>query len=191
LAAKFTHTIRTEAERMYHIIEDLMSLSRIEADRFVAPTGEIDLSAVLRRAMQNMRKQAQACGCRLHLELKDDLPPIPGDYAQLSQLVDNLLSNAVRYGCASADCDIRLAAAAGDGFVRIEVSDTGPGIPSHHLPFITRRFYRVDTARSREGGGTGLGLAIVKHIVERHRGTLSIASGEGRGTTVTVRLPLR
>ena len=190
LAAKFIGTIRDQAERMYRVIEDLMSLSRIEADRFVPPTGEVELGAVLRSAIQNARGSAQACNCKLHLELQDDLPPIHGDLAQLSQVVDNLLSNAVRYGCATPGCDIRLSAATEDGFVRIEVSDTGPGIPRHHLPFITRRFYRVDAARSREGGGTGLGLAIVKHIVERHRGTLSIDSELGKGTTVTVRLPL-
>jgi len=190
LAAKFTATIRTEAERMYRIIEDLMSLSRIEADRFVAPTERVDLDPLLHGSIQNARNQAQACGCKLHLELQDGLPPIPGDYAQLVQVVDNLLSNAVRYGCTSAGCDVRLAAATEDGFLRLEVSDTGPGIPRHHLPFVTRRFYRVDTARSRESGGTGLGLAIVKHIVERHRGTMAIDSEPGKGTTVTVRLPL-
>jgi two-component system phosphate regulon sensor histidine kinase PhoR len=191
LAARFTATIRNEAERMFRIIEDLMSLSRIEADRFVFPTDEVDLGSVMQSAIQNMRHQAQSCGCKLHLELQDDLPPIPGDFAQITQLVDNLLSNAVRYGCATPNCDIRLAAATEDGFVRVEVSDTGPGIPRHHLPFLTRRFYRVDAARSRDGGGTGLGLAIVKHIVERHRGTLAIDSDEGKGTTVTVRLPLQ
>jgi two-component system phosphate regulon sensor histidine kinase PhoR len=191
LAARFTATIRNEAERMFRIIEDLMSLSRIEADRFVSPTDEVDLGSVMQSAIQNMRHQAQSCGCKLHLELQDDLPPIPGDFAQITQLVDNLLSNAVRYGCATPNCDIRLAAATEDGFVRVEVSDTGPGIPRHHLPFLTRRFYRVDAARSRDGGGTGLGLAIVKHIVERHRGTLAIDSDEGKGTTVMVRLPLQ
>ena len=191
LAARFTATIRNEAERMFRIIEDLMSLSRIEADRFVSPTDEVDLGSVMQSAIQNMRHQAQSCGCKLHLELQDDLPPIPGDFAQITQLVDNLLSNAVRYGCSTPNCDIRLAAATEDGFVRVEVSDTGPGIPRHHLPFLTRRFYRVDAARSRDGGGTGLGLAIVKHIVERHRGTLAIDSDEGKGTTVMVRLPLQ
>jgi two-component system phosphate regulon sensor histidine kinase PhoR len=189
LAARFITTIRTEAERMYRIIEDLMSLSRIEADRFVPPNDEVDLSAILRSAIQNVRGQAQKCGCTLHLELQDDLPPLPGDFAQIAQVVDNLLGNAVRYGCSSADCAIRLSAATEGGFIRLEVSDTGPGIPRHHLPFLTRRFYRVDAARSREGGGTGLGLAIVKHIVERHHGTLSIESEPEKGTTVTVRLP--
>jgi two-component system phosphate regulon sensor histidine kinase PhoR len=191
LAAKFIATIRNEAERMFRIIEDLMSLSRIEADRFVVPTDEVDLGSIMQSAIQHVRNQAQACGCKLHLELQDDLPHIPGDFAQVAQLVDNLLSNAVRYGCASPNCDIRLAAATEDGFIRIDVCDTGPGIPRHHLPFLTRRFYRVDAARSRDGGGTGLGLAIVKHIVERHRGTLSIDSDLGKGTTLTVRLPLR
>ena len=190
VAARFTDTIRTEAERMYRIIEDLMSLSRIEADRFVAPGDEVDVGAILRSAVEDARGEARGCGCKLYLQLQDDLPAIPGDFAQLAQVVDNLLSNAVRYGCASPDCDIRLAAATESGFLRLEVSDTGPGIPRHHLPFITRRFYRVDAARSREGGGTGLGLAIVKHIVERHRGTLAIDSELGNGTTVTVRLPL-
>lgn len=191
LTAKFTATIQTEAERMFRIIEDLMSLSRIEADRFVAPTDAVVLGPMLRNAIQHVRAAAQACGCRLHLEIQEDLPSLPGDYAQLGQVMDNLLSNAVRYGCVSPGCDVRLAAATEGSFVRIEVSDTGPGIPRHHLPFVTRRFYRVDAARSREGGGTGLGLAIVKHIVERHRGTLSIDSKLDEGTTVIVRLPLR
>jgi two-component system phosphate regulon sensor histidine kinase PhoR len=191
LAAKFTATIRAQAERMYHIIEDLMSLSRIEADRFVAPTEAVDLGAILCSAVENARGQAQSCGCRLHLELQDDLPPIAGDHGQVTQLVDNLLSNAVRYGCVSAGCAIRVLAGITGDTIRLEVSDTGPGIPRHHLPFITRRFYRVDAARSRDGGGTGLGLAIVKHIVERHRGTLAIDSEVGTGTQVTVHLPLR
>jgi two-component system phosphate regulon sensor histidine kinase PhoR len=191
LAAKFLATIRSQAERMYRIIEDLMSLSRIEADRFVTPTESVDLAAILRSAVQDACGQAQTGGCKLHLDLEEGLPAVPGDFAQLAQVVDNLLSNALRYGCVSPGCEIRLAATSEGGFVRLEVSDTGPGIPRYHLPFVTRRFYRVDTARSREGGGTGLGLAIVKHIVERHRGTLSIESETGKGTTVTVRLPLR
>ena len=142
VAARFTATIRTEAERMYRIIEDLMSLSRIEAGRFVVPGDEVDLSAILRSAIQNARGQAQECGCRLHLELQDDLPVIPGDFAQLAQVVDNLLSNAVRYGCASPDCDIRLAAATDGAFVRLEVSDSRYPAPSpalHHAALLPRR----------------------------------------------------
>jgi two-component system phosphate regulon sensor histidine kinase PhoR len=115
---------------------------------------------------------------------------VAGDFPQLVQLLDNLLGNAVRYGCNRPQCIVRLWVMAEKGSVRLEVSDTGPGISREHLPFLTRRFYRVDEGRSRESGGTGLGLAIVKHIVERHRGTLQIDSAVGRGTSVTVRLPL-
>ncbi len=187
--AKFAGTIRSEAKRMLRIIEDLMSLSRIEADRFVAPSDNIAIASVIRTAVDNIRTAAQQCGCEIHLELQDDLPPMPGDFPQLVQLIDNLLSNAVRYGCGDEGSKIRISAASEGSSVRIEVSDSGPGIPRQHLPFVTRRFYRVDEARSRESGGTGLGLAIVKHIVERHRGSLSIHSTPGKGTTVTVILP--
>ena len=189
LASRFARTIRSEARRMLEIIEDLMSLSRIEADRFVAPTDTVDLTAILRSAVENVRGSARECGCEVHLELQDDLPRIAGDFPQLVQVVDNLLSNSIRYGCAVERCKIRVSAALENQWVRLEVSDTGPGISREHLPFITRRFYRVDAARSRGSGGTGLGLAIVKHIVERHRGTLSIDSSLGEGTKVTVRLP--
>lgn len=190
LAAKFAGTIKSEAKRMLRIIEDLMSLSRIEADRFVAPTDKVAVGSILRSAVETIRTTAQECGCKIHLELEDDLPPIAGDSPQLVQLVDNLLNNSVRYGCASPDCKIRVSGTLENGSVRLEVSDTGPGIPRQHLPFLSRRFYRVDAARSRDTGGTGLGLAIVKHIVERHRGTLEIDSEVGEGTTVTVRLPV-
>jgi two-component system phosphate regulon sensor histidine kinase PhoR len=191
LAAKFAGTIRTEATRMLRIIEDLMSLSRIEADRFVTPSDTVALASILESAVERAATHASQCGCDLHLDLQQQLPKIPGDFAQLTQLVDNLLSNAVRYGCASEGCKIRLSAAAEKDVIRLEVSDTGPGIPRQHLPLLTRRFYRVDETRSREAGGTGLGLAIVKHIVERHRGMLAIDSAPGKGTTVTIRLPIR
>ncbi|HET9458542.1 MAG TPA: ATP-binding protein [Sphingomicrobium sp.] len=190
LTAKFARTIRSEAKRMLRIIEDLMSLSRIEADRFVAPTDSVSIESVVRSAVETVRPIAQHCGCSLHVELQDDLPAVQGDLPQLVQVMDNLLSNAVRYGCAVPECKIRVSATLDRQGVRLEVSDTGPGIPREHLPFLTRRFYRVDPARSRETGGTGLGLAIVKHIVERHRGTLSIDSDRGKGTTVTILLPL-
>jgi len=190
LTVKFAQTIRSEARRMLRIIEDLMSLSRIEADRFVAPTDSVSIETVIRSAVETVRSFAQQRGCSIRVEIQDDLPPVQGDLSQLVQVMDNLLSNSVRYGCAVPDCRIRVSAALDRQGVRVEVSDTGPGIPRQHLPFLTRRFYRVDPARSRETGGTGLGLAIVKHIVERHRGTLSIDSDLGKGTTVTILLPL-
>src|SRR4030095_16211627 len=118
-----------------------------------------------------------------------DLPPVRGDDGQLSQLFDNLLSNAARYGCNDSSSAIEVKARGGRGFLSVTMTDPGPGIAREHIPRLTERFYRVDEARSRGSGGTGLGLAIVKHIVERHRGFLEISSEVGTGTTVSVRLP--
>ena len=186
LRAKFGSTIRDEARRMLRIIEDLMSLSRIEADRFVAPDERVELDDVIQTALVNANG---AGACEFAVEIEDDLPPVRGDRAQLVQVVDNLLSNALRYGCDKPGSCIELSAAREGGWVTVSVTDHGPGIPRDHLPRVTERFYRVDPARSRESGGTGLGLAIVKHIVERHRGALDIKSTLGLGTSVTVRLP--
>jgi len=190
LAATFAATIKSEAKRMLRIIEDLMGLSRIEADRFVAPTDEVALADVIRSAVENMRPLAHDRDCEIRVELQDGLPAIKGDFPQLVQVMDNLLSNALRYGCGDSGNAIRISAVGENGSIRIAVADSGPGIAREHLPFITRRFYRVDPARSRGSGGTGLGLAIVKHIVERHRGMLSIDSRVGKGATVTVTLPI-
>jgi len=187
---RFGGIIRVEAKRMLRIIEDLMSLSRIEADRFVAATGEVAFDQLVRAATDNNSAMASKCGCQVEVEVDDDLPPVAGDYPQLLQLCDNLISNALRYGCVDGPCAIKVSAAREGQQVRLVVSDNGPGIHREHLPRITERFYRADPARSRDSGGTGLGLAIVKHIVERHRGTLGIESIVGAGTTVTVRLPI-
>ena len=122
--------------------------------------------------------------------MAEDLPPARGDRAQLVQLFDNLISNAVRYGCDRPDSLLEISAARESRWLAVSVTDHGPGIPREHLPRVTERFYRVDAARSRESGGTGLGLAIVKHIIERHKGSLEIRSTLGVGTSVTVRLPV-
>ena len=187
---KFGSVIRAEAKRMLRIIEDLMSLSRIEAGRFVAPSERILVGEIAASALENACRTAGAEQCSIRLDVEQDLPAIMGDHAQLMQLLDNLLSNAIRYGCESGDCAIRVSAHREDGWIRLTVADNGPGIPRDHLRRVTERFYRVDAARSRESGGTGLGLAIVKHIVERHKGTLEIASTVGEGTEVVVRLPV-
>lgn len=187
---RFGGIIRGEAKRMLRIIEDLMSLSRIEADRFVAATDRVAISQVVRSAVDNNSAVAGKCGCPIEIDADDDLPPVAGDYPQLVQLFDNLVSNAVRYGCINPDCRITVSAASEGQQLRIVVSDNGPGIERQHLPRLTERFYRADPARSRDSGGTGLGLAIVKHIVERHRGSLAIDSVAGEGTKVTVRLPV-
>jgi two-component system phosphate regulon sensor histidine kinase PhoR len=129
---------------------------------------------------------------RLSLVLPEDLPEVQGDEDELAQVFQNLIDNAIKYG--KPHTEITIAASAGgplaatNSLVRIAVTDRGDGIPSEHLPRLTERFYRVDTARSRELGGTGLGLAIVKHILNRHRGRLEISSTLGVGSTFTVLL---
>jgi two-component system phosphate regulon sensor histidine kinase PhoR len=183
---QFGATIQTEARRMLRIVEDLMSLSRIEADRYRAPQERIDLGEVARIAIEHGASLAERRGCRLEASIEPDLPTVMGDFGQLLQLADNLIGNAIRYGCSDKACGATVSVLTTDGQVILSVSDQGEGIAAEHLPRLTERFYRVDSARSRESGGTGLGLAIVKHIVERHRGTLEIQSEPGKGTNVRV-----
>lgn len=189
LRSQFGGTIRDEARRMLRIIEDLMSLSRIEADRFLAPGDRVNLSGIIEAAVANASHARAGRTCQFNLEIAGDLPEIRADRAQLGQVLDNLISNAVRYGSDSSGAVIDITAKRSGDWVIVNVADHGPGIAREHLPRITERFYRVDAARSRESGGTGLGLAIVKHIIERHRGSLDIRSTVGVGTTVSFRLP--
>jgi two-component system phosphate regulon sensor histidine kinase PhoR len=190
LRANFGRTIRDEARRMLRIIEDLMSLSRIEADRFVAPGERVDVEDIVRAAVANAGHLRGAANCEFKTDIGSDLPAVRGDRAQLLQVLDNLIGNALRYGCDRPGSIVEIAAEHSGAWVVLEVTDHGPGIPREHLPRVTERFYRVDAARSRESGGTGLGLAIVKHIIERHRGSLDIKSTVGVGTSITVRLPV-
>ena len=185
--ANFGRTIRDEAQRMRRIIEDLMSLSRIEADRFLAPNELVEVADVVQTAIANTG--GLRASCDFTVDIGSDLPSVRGDRAQLVQLLDNLISNAVRYGCDQSHSGVEISARREGTWLRLTVADHGPGISREHLPRVTERFYRADEARSREAGGTGLGLAIVKHVVERHRGALEIKSTVGVGTTVTVRLP--
>lgn len=190
LRSGFGRTIREEAMRMLRIIEDLMSLSRIEADRFVAPGETVAVDNVIGTAVANASHVRGGAQCVFAVELPSDLPRVRGDRAQLVQVFDNLLGNAIRYGCGGAEDRIDISGSSDSRWVAVSITDRGPGIAREHLPRVTERFYRVDAARSRESGGTGLGLAIVKHVVERHRGSLEIKSTVGVGTTVTVRLPV-
>jgi two-component system phosphate regulon sensor histidine kinase PhoR len=190
LTTRFGRTIHDEARRMLRIVEDLMSLSRIEADRFVPPSGRVDLAELARIAAENGRHLADGRGCRILVSVEEGLPEVPGDFAQLLQLADNLVANALRYGCTPASPEVTVSVRGRPDAIVLSVRDRGDGIPAPHLPRLTERFYRVDDARSRDSGGTGLGLAIVKHIVERHRGTLAIRSKPGQGTDVQVALPL-
>jgi len=186
---RFLGIMRGEAARMARLVDDLLSLSRIELNEHVAPTSQVALTPLIGQIADALELRADARMMRLALELPDDLPAVLGDEDELAQVLRNLIDNAIKYGrprtevTISADIGERQASGA---FVWIAVADRGDGIPGEHLPRLTERFYRVDTARSRELGGTGLGLAIVKHIVNRHRGRLEIASMLGSGSTFTV-----
>ena len=190
LRRKFGQQIHVQASRMMGIIRDLMSLSRIEADRFSEPRQQVLLGGIVEEAVAAARTMAEERGCTIELAVEDGLVAVRGDPPQLRQLTDNLLGNALRYGCARGGEERVLVTLASDGgWQRLAVRDWGEGVAAEHLPRLTERFYRVEAARSRDGGGTGLGLAIVAQIVERHRGLLAIRSRRGEGTTVEVRLP--
>jgi two-component system phosphate regulon sensor histidine kinase PhoR len=186
---RFGSVIHGEAKRMLRIVEDLMSLSRIEAERFMAPREVLDLAEVARLAAEHAAPLSEAQKSMIDLQIDEDMPPVAGDFAQLLQATDNLIANAIRYGCTTAGMSVSILVRRDGDRALLAVRDQGEGIAPEHLPRLTERFYRVDNARSRDSGGTGLGLAIVKHIVERHRGTLDIRSSPGNGTSVEIRLP--
>ena len=183
-SSRFLSTIQREAKRLQSLVADLMSLSRIEAEKHEVPTQQLDFSTLVERAARD------AAGAERLDRLDFAVAPaiaVEGDGQQLEQVVRNLVDNAFQYG--DPDQPIEVSASQSEnGQVLLVVRDRGEGIDPEHLPHLTRRFYRTDPGRSRGSGGTGLGLAIVKHVVERHRGKLDITSAPGQGTTVTVRL---
>jgi two-component system phosphate regulon sensor histidine kinase PhoR len=183
----FHATVLREARRLESLVDDLMSLSRIEAEKHDKPREPIDLALLLQQASRDGAGTDRQP--RLEFRLDPGKHTVRGDRNQLEQLIRNLVDNALKYG--AADSKVTVAMKPNDrGMAVITVRDRGEGIAPEHVPHLTRRFYRTDPGRSRAAGGTGLGLAIVKHIVERHRGLLDIASRVGEGTTVTVALPL-
>lgn len=184
---RFLSTIQREAQRLQALVSDLMSLSRIEAEKHEVPSACVALAELVRRAADDAAGAERLKLLRFDL---DESVVVPGDPQQLEQVVRNLVDNALKYGGEGEPVQIILTKA-GQGQARLTVADRGAGIAKEHLPHLTRRFYRTDPGRSRMSGGTGLGLAIVKHVVERHRGRLDIASTVGQGTRVTIRLPRR
>ena len=186
--SRFLKIMFDESRRMQRLVEDLISLSRIEAEKYRLPVSPVDLALLIGEVRTELLDARDARGNEIVADIGDDVPPVAGDRAQLSQMLHNLIGNAIKYGRPGAPVAVRLWRDQA-GMVRISVADEGDGIAAEHLPRLTERFYRVDAGRSRAAGGTGLGLAIVKHIVERHRGRLDIASTVGKGTTVTVLLP--
>jgi two-component system phosphate regulon sensor histidine kinase PhoR len=183
-AARFHNTVLRESRRLQSLVEDLMSLSRIEAEKHDLPREQIDLG--LLAASIGSEVACTVGEDRILVKVADAV--VTGDRQQLDQVIRNLIDNALKYGDPGQPISIAVER---DGNEAVfSVTDRGEGIHPDHLPYLTRRFYRTDPGRSRAAGGTGLGLAIVKHIVERHRGKLDITSKLSEGTTVTVRLAL-
>ncbi len=191
---RFLGIMSQEADRMRRLIDDLMSLSRIELDKFVRPTQSLDLKGIVAEVGRTLAMRLETDERRLVIDEPDNLPRVIADRDQVLQVLHNLVSNALKYGRSGTPIRVTLvvqtAETNGGGFVRLTVADEGDGIAPEHLPRLTERFYRVDSQRSRTMGGTGLGLAIVKHIVERHRGRLDIDSRQGGGTSVSFTLPM-
>ena len=187
---RFLDIMKAQANRMARLIDDLLSLSRIELKAHVQPEQQVDLAPIVRQVADGLQTLARDRG----VEVRIDMPPEPlavrADRDELIRVFENLVENALKYGAAGKRVDISIAREpAGDGEAVVAVRDYGPGIAPEHLPRLTERFYRVDVTESRAQGGTGLGLALVKHILHRHRGRLAIESAPGKGATFTVRLP--
>ncbi len=188
---RFLKTIERHGHRLEAIISDLLTLSRLEsgADRLVQE--HFSLQPFLRGVMDDAEQRAKATGHQLALDVPDDLPPIEADAGKLTQILTNLIDNALKYTPSGTAINLVARVVPENGEVELAVRDEGPGIPAEDLPNIFERFYRVEKGRSRETGGTGLGLSIVKHLAQLHSGRVWAESREGQGTAIIVRLPLR
>src|SRR4030095_8691344 len=191
---RFLDIMSVEAARMRRMIEDLLSLTRIELNEHNPPSGEVDVVNVVRTATESLPPLAQAD--RVKIVIAQHAPlHVVGDRDELTQVFQNLVHNAIKYGREGGEVRVKfgegepLGRREGRNQISVAVEDEGEGIPREAIPRLTERFYRVDVKRSRERGGTGLGLAIVKHIISRHQGRLSIESKLGEGSIFTVYLP--
>jgi two-component system, OmpR family, phosphate regulon sensor histidine kinase PhoR len=189
---RFLGIMRAQATRMARLIDDLLSLSRIELSAHVRPNDPVDLTPLLRQVSDGLESLAHERGVVVSVDLPTLPVVVPGDRDELLRLFENLIENGLKYGASGGKVDVVLtetpvSEAARE--VRVTVRDYGPGIAPEHLPRLTERFYRVDVGDSRAQGGTGLGLSLVKHILNRHRGRLLIESVPGSGATFTAILP--
>jgi two-component system, OmpR family, phosphate regulon sensor histidine kinase PhoR len=188
---RFLPIMQEQAKRMARLIDDLLSLSRIELNAHRRPDTPVDLVPIVRQVVDGLETLARDRGVTVHIDAVRALT-VPGDHDELVRVFENLVENALKYGAAGQRVGIALTqavSAEGAPEAQVGVRDYGPGIAPEHLPRLTERFYRVDVRESRVQGGTGLGLALVKHILNRHRGRLSIESKLGAGATFTVHLP--
>jgi two-component system phosphate regulon sensor histidine kinase PhoR len=190
---RFLEVMREQTARMSRLVDDLLSLSRVEMREHLPLPARVDLEDALAHVVQVLQPLAAQAGASLELARLGRPALVRGDRDEIVQVFQNLIQNAIKYGKQGGQVRIAIGEepAAGSRPARFtaSVADDGPGIAPEHLPRLTERFYRVDAAASRERGGTGLGLAIVKHILNRHRGELLIRSRVGEGSTFTVTLP--
>src|SRR5215467_4826976 len=190
---KFLDIMQGQATRMARLIDDLLSLSRIELNAHLQPNTPVDLAPIVRQVVDGLQTLARDRGVEIKVAAPDDTLMVLGDRDELIRALENLVENALKYGAAGKRVDVTLAhgqTRGGAPEARVAVRDYGPGISPEHLPRLTERFYRVDVADSRAQGGTGLGLALVKHVLNRHGGRLTIESTLGAGATFTIHLPL-
>ncbi|WP_262299231.1 ATP-binding protein [Microvirga sesbaniae] len=187
---RFLDIMKGQAQRMKRLIDDLLSLSRIEMRAHLSPTQTVDLATIASQMVETLSPLAQERGVVIKAALPDRPALVLGDRDELLRIAENLIENAVKYGESGGRVEVEVVRIEGSARqVAFSVQDHGPGIAPEHLPRLTERFYRVDVAQSRDKGGTGLGLAIVKHIVNRHRGQLAIASEPGQGARFTATFP--
>ncbi len=190
---RFLAIMKVQATRMARLIDDLLSLSRIEQKAHIHPDSPADLFAIVRQVADGLSPLAHEREVEIKITGEANALTVPGDRDELIRVFENLIENALKYGAPGKRVDITLAREPAGGEARdavVSVRDYGPGIAPEHLPRLTERFYRVDIGESRAQGGTGLGLALVKHILARHRGRLAIESTPGAGANFAVRLPL-
>jgi len=193
---RFLGIMAEQGARMNRLIDDLLSLSRIELTEHQTPSEPLDLVGLIERMVAGFEPRLAERNVKMALHIEPELPRVAGDADQMAQVLQNLLDNGLKYGRDGGVLRLDVTVAqpgkrwpSRRGIV-VAVADQGAGIAREHIPRLTERFYRVDKGRSRAVGGTGLGLAIVKHIVNRHRGQLLIESEVGQGTTVSFWLPV-
>jgi two-component system phosphate regulon sensor histidine kinase PhoR len=188
---RFLAIMQEQAKRMARLIDDLLSLSRIELNAHRRPDTPVDMVPIVRQVVDSLETLARDRGVSVNVAA-DDALMVLGDHDELVRIFENLVENALKYGAPGERVDIALSPGTsidGEPEAQVSVRDYGPGIAPEHLPRLTERFYRVDVTESRAQGGTGLGLALVKHILNRHHGRLTIESSPGAGATFTVHLP--
>jgi two-component system, OmpR family, phosphate regulon sensor histidine kinase PhoR len=184
---KFLTIMRQQSTRMSNLIDDLLSLSRIEMRQHLRPTDQVDLSQLVREVTEGLETQAREAGVAINVSAPGEAV-VTGDRNELYEVFENLVDNSIKYGGGGGVVEIAVGEGRGGYDYSVIVADKGAGVPEQHVPRLTERFYRVDAESSRKKKGTGLGLAIVKHIVNRHRGQLAIRSAPGEGMRVEVQL---